>query len=66
MAMANMIAHVADIKGAFLHGEFEDREKTHMKIPRGFETHSLAESVILLLKFLYGLKQAAKVFWRQL
>jgi hypothetical protein len=24
MVMANMIAHVVDIKGAFLHGEFKD------------------------------------------
>jgi hypothetical protein len=33
MMMANMIAHVVYVKGAFLHGEFEDGEKIHMKIP---------------------------------
>jgi hypothetical protein len=33
MVMANMIAHVVDIKGGFLHGEFKDGEKIHMKIP---------------------------------
>ncbi len=27
MVMASMIAHIVDVKGAFLHGEFEDREK---------------------------------------
>ncbi len=64
--MANMIAHVVDVKRAFLHGEFEDGEKIHMKIPRGFKKYFSAESVILLLKCLYGLKQAAKAFWRQL
>jgi hypothetical protein len=37
-----------------------------MKIPKGFEKHFPAESVLLLLKHLYGLKQAAKAFWRQL
>jgi hypothetical protein len=37
MVMANMIAHVVDVKGAFLHREFEDGEKIHMKIPRGFK-----------------------------
>jgi hypothetical protein len=66
MVMADMIAHVVDVNGAFLHGEFEDGEKIHMKIPKGFEKHFPAESVVLLLKYLYGLKQAAKTFWRQL
>jgi hypothetical protein len=66
MVMANMIAHVVDVKGAFLHGEFEDGKKIHMKIPKGFEKHFPAESVLLLLKCLYGLKQDAKAFWRQL
>jgi hypothetical protein len=62
MVMADMIAHVVDVKGAFLHGEFEDGEKIYMKIPKGFEKYFLAESVLMLLKFLYGLKQAAKAF----
>ncbi len=62
MVMADMIAHMVDVKGAFLHGEFKDGEKIHIKIPQGFEKHFLAESVILLLKCLYGLKQAAKAF----
>ncbi len=66
MVMANMIAHVVDVKRAFLHGKFEDSKKIHMKIPIGFEKHFPAESVLLLLKCLYGLKQAAKAFWRQL
>jgi hypothetical protein len=30
MVMADMIAHVVDVKGAFLHGEFEDGKKIHM------------------------------------
>jgi hypothetical protein len=62
MVMANMIAHVVDVKGAFLHREFEDGEKIHMKFPRGFEKHFPVESVILLLKCLYGLKQAANAY----
>ena len=61
-----MIAHIADVKEAFLHDEFEDREKVHMTVPRGFEKHFTAECVILLLKCLYGLNQAARVFLRQL
>jgi hypothetical protein len=66
MVMASMIAHIVDVKGAFLHGEFKDRGKVHMAIPHGFEKHFPANSVILLLKCLYGLKQAARAFWRQL
>jgi hypothetical protein len=37
-----------------------------MKIPQGFEKHFPEGSVLLLLKCLYGLKQAAKAFWIQL
>jgi hypothetical protein len=33
MVMADMFAHVVDVKGAFLHGKFEDGEKIHIKIP---------------------------------
>ena len=37
-----------------------------MKVPQGFEKHFPEGSVLLLLKCLHGLKQAAKAFWRQL
>ena len=47
MIMANMLAHVVDVKGAFLHGEFEDREIIHMKIPQGFEKHFPEGSVLV-------------------
>ncbi len=47
--------------GAFLHGEFEDGEVIHMKFPKGFKKHFPVGSV-LLLKCLYGLKQAAIAF----
>jgi hypothetical protein len=66
MIMASMLAQVVDVKGAFLHGEFEDGEIIHMKVPQGFEKHFPEGSVLLLKKCLYGLKQAAKAFWRQL
>jgi len=45
---------------------FEDGEIVHMKIPQGFEKHFPEGSVLLLKKCLYGLKQVAKAFWRQL
>ena len=61
--MASMPAHVVDVKGAFLHGEFEDGEIIHMKIPQGFEKHFPEGCVLLLKKCLYGLKQAAKALF---
>ena len=66
MVMAGMIAHVVNVKGAFLYGDFEDGKKIHMKLPRGFEKHFPKRSMILLKKCLYGLKQAPKAFWRKL
>ena len=64
--MASILAHVVDVKGAFLHGEFEEREIIHMKVPQGFEKHVPEGSVLLLKKCLYGIKQAVTAFWRQL
>jgi hypothetical protein len=37
-----------------------------MKVPQGFKKHFPEGSVLLLKKYLHGLKQAAKVFWRHL
>jgi hypothetical protein len=47
MVMASMLAHVVDVIGAFLHGEFEDREIIHMKVPQGFEKHFPEGSVFM-------------------
>jgi hypothetical protein len=52
MNMASMIAHVVDVKGAFLHGEFEDGEIIHMNIPQGFEKHFPEGSVLLFERIL--------------
>jgi hypothetical protein len=40
MVMADMLAHVVDGKGAFLHGQFEDGEVIHMNVLQGFESIS--------------------------
>jgi hypothetical protein len=66
MIMASMLAHVVDVKGAFLHGEFEDGEIIQMKVLQGFKKRFPEGSVLLLKKCLYGLEQAAKAFWSQL
>ena len=64
--MAKWHLEVLDVKGAFLHGEFEEGEEIYMEVPQGFEKYYPENSVILLLKTLYGLKQAALAFWRKL
>ncbi len=55
MIMTDMLAHVVDVKGAFLHGEFKDGEVIHMKGLQGFKKHFPEGSVLLLKKCLYGL-----------
>jgi hypothetical protein len=48
MLMRSGIAHVVDVKGAFLYGEFEDGEKVYIKIPLGFEEFYDRDTVLLL------------------
>ncbi len=48
MLMQNGIAHVVDVKGAFLYGEFEDGEKIYIKISLGFEEFYPRDTVLLL------------------
>ena len=66
MLMAGWIASVVDVKGAFLHGVFTDGKEIYMEVPVGFEKHYSSLVVLWLWKCLYGLKQAAMAFWRQL
>jgi hypothetical protein len=44
------------VKGAFLYGGFEDREKIYFKILLGFEGFYTSNTVLLLKKMLYRLK----------
>jgi hypothetical protein len=66
MLMQSGIAHVVGVKGAIIYGEFEDREKIYIKIPLGFKGFYPSDTVLLLKKMLYGLKQAAMAFYRKL
>ena len=62
-----MTGEVLDIQGAFLHGLFEDNEELYMEIPEGFEHYyDSVEYLLLLLRTIYGLKNAAMAFWREL
>ena len=66
MVMANWYAEVVDVRGAFLHGEFEEGTKLYMEVPEGFERFYPIGCLLLLLQTIYGLKQAAFAFWVQL
>ena len=37
-----------------------------MKVPEGFERHHQGDVLLLLLRMIYGLKQAARAFWHEL
>ena len=54
-----------DIKGAFLHGQFEDGKVIYMKVPHGFGKF-YPDVVLKLKKCIYRLKQATRAFWCQL
>ena len=67
MIMAIWIGELLDVKGAFLHGDFGPKEAPIlMKIPQGFEKFYPKGWLLLLLKTIYGLKQAAFAFWKAL
>ena len=67
MLMAGWCAQMLDVNGAFLHGDFTDGEKVHMKVPQGFERwYDPRLYVLLLLQTLYGCKQSAMAFWRKI
>jgi hypothetical protein len=66
MLASGGIAHVVNVKGALLHGKFDTGEKIYIKIPLGFEEFYDNDTVLLLKKCLYGLKQVAMAFYRKL
>jgi hypothetical protein len=66
MLASGSITHVANVKGAFLHGKFDKGEKIYIKIPLGFEEFYDKDTNLLLKKCLCGLKQVAMAFYRRL
>ena len=66
MTMGGLYAHILDVNGAFLLGEFDRGEEIHLEVPQGFEKFYEPGTVLLLKKTLYGLIQAAIAFWKTL
>jgi hypothetical protein len=59
MLMQSGIAYVLDVKGAFLYGELEDGKKIYIEISLRFEKFYSSNTVLLLKKSFYEIKQAA-------
>ena len=66
MIMAAFDGELNDVKGAFLNGLFSMGEKLYMYVPKGMEKFFPMDVILLLLKTIYGLKQAAFEYWRAL
>ena len=66
LLMSGWAAHIVDVNGAFLLGEFRENEHIYMKIPKGLEQFYSPDVLLYLRKTLYGVKNAAKAFWRLL
>ena len=66
MILAGWASHLLDVKGAFLNGRFENGERVIMEVPQGFQKFYPGNVVLLLVRTLYGLKQAAIQYWREM
>jgi hypothetical protein len=64
--MAAWCAELMDVRGAFLHGNFDPKHKMYMYVPQGFERFYPKDVVLLLLHTIYGTVQAASAFWKKL
>jgi len=66
MTMACWTAQGIDVKGAFLKGRILNGENLYLRVPEGFEEKYGDDVVLYLQRTIYGLKQAAFAFWREL
>ena len=64
MLMAGWVSNIVDVIGTLLLGNLEKNEQIYMEMPEGFEPYYRADCLLLLVKTLCGLKQAALAFWR--
>lgn len=67
LIMAGYNAYMVDVKGAFLHGQFDGGETLYCKIPEGFtDVYDPKKYCWLLKKSAYGLKQVVRMFGNKL
>ena len=63
MAIVSWFAVLVDVRGAFLLGEWESDREIFMEVPKGWAKYYEPDSVLKLLKTVYGARQSAKRFW---
>jgi hypothetical protein len=63
IVMASWAALVIDINGAFLSGELDEHVKCYLEVPEGFEKYYSPNVMLMLLRTLYSMIQAAYAFW---
>ena len=61
-------AEIVDVKGAFLQGKFKNGKKMYIDVPDGLEKfYGSQKDVVMCLNVpIYGTKQAASCFYKQL
>eukprot|EP00957_Ditylum_brightwellii_P144578 11013091-Ditylum_brightwellii.AAC.1 len=64
--MADWIGRVNNVKGVFLKGELEEDDKMYMWVPQGLKKLNAKDVVLLFFNAIYGTKQSALAFWREL
>jgi len=64
VALENWTVEALDVKSAFLYGPLD--EEIYMEQPAGFKIKGKEHLVLRLLRAIYGLKQAARVWWIEL
>lgn len=63
IAILGLYASLVDVNGAFLLGDWEADREIYIDVPEGWEHHYPPDTVLKLLKTVYGGKQSAKRFW---
>jgi hypothetical protein len=64
--MAGWYCALLDVVGAFLNGRFDNDEEIYIKVPQGFEKWYPGAVFLLLLRTMYGTKQAAMQYWKEM
>jgi Reverse transcriptase (RNA-dependent DNA polymerase) len=65
MLLAGWYGQIVDVNGAFLNGHFERQHEMYLEVAQGFEKFYGNGVVLLLLRTLYGTKQAALQLWNE-
>ena len=66
LLMMGGYAHIVDVCSAFLLGLFDNNGELYASVPKGWEKFYPSNVVLLLMRTVYGLKQAANCFYRLL